>query len=231
MPPLELTQHFVAFLDILGFKEMVESDTKGQNNVYLSKLFKCHQSAAQIFHDAPDCQISQFSDSIVISKPFAAESFERFAVRIAQYQQLLLNEHMLCRGGIAVNKHFSNGSFTFSAGLIEAYRVESKTARYPRVVVSPEVMELIFPDKVVPPSILVLEDDGLYFVDYIGADLRKHRQLRTSVTTVVTSLLMSPDSAVREKGLWLAAYSDAVLGTALSLPKFRGRKIKLPAIV
>jgi hypothetical protein len=91
-------------------------------------------------------------------------------------------------------------------------------------------MELIFPDKAAPPSILVLEDDGLYFVDYIGSDLRKRRQLTTSVTTVVTTLIMSPDSAVREKGLWLAAYSDAVLGTALSLPKFRGRKIKPPAV-
>jgi hypothetical protein len=228
--PIELKQHFVAFLDILGFKEMVEADMMGQNNVNLAKLFKCHQSAAQIFHDGPDCQIRQFSDSIVISKPFAADSFEWFAIRIAQYQRLLLSEQMLCRGGIAVNKHFSNDSFTFSAGLIEAYKVESKTARYPRVVVSPEVMELIFPDRTAFPSFLVQEDDGLYFVDYIGLDLRKRSRLTKSIVAVVNALLTSADSAVREKGLWLAAYSDAVLGTSLSLPKFRGRKIKLAVV-
>jgi len=223
---LELKQHFVAFLDILGFKEMVESDLKGQSNKHLSKLFKCHQSAAQIFHDGPDCQISQFSDSIVISKPFAAESFEWFAIRIAQYQQLLLREELLCRGGIAVNKHFSNGSFTFSAGLIDAYRVESRAARYPRVVISPDVMDLIFPGRTVPPSFLIQEDDGLYFVDYIGLDLRKRRQLEISIGRIVAELLQTGDAAVKEKGLWLAAYSDAVLGTELAIPRFRGRRIQ-----
>lgn len=225
MPAIELKQHFVAFLDILGFKEMVQSDTTGKCNVNLSKLFRCHQSASQIFKDGLDCQISQFSDSIVISKPFSADSFEWFSIRIAQYQQLLLNEHLLCRGGIAVNEHFSNGSFTFSAGLIDAYKVESKTARYPRVVVSPEVMELIYPDIKICPPFLIQEDDGLYFVDYIGLDLRKRNRLANSLTAVVTSTLASTESSVREKGQWLAAYSDAVLGTSLSKPKFLSPKI------
>lgn len=225
MPPIELKQHFVAFLDILGFKEMVRSDMEGKNNVNLTKLFRCHQSAAHIFKDGIDCQISQFSDSIVISKPYAAESFEWFAICIAQYQQLLLNEGMLCRGGIAVNEHFSNGTFTFSAGLIDAYRVESKTARYPRVVVSPEVMDLIFPDKKTHPTFLIQEDDGLFFIDYIGFDLRKRKRLADSINQVVTSIFSNAESSVREKGQWLAAYSDAVLGSSLSQPKFRTPKI------
>lgn len=224
-PSIELRQHYVAFLDILGFKDMVESDMEGQSSTYLSKLFTCHQSAAPIFRDGPDCQISQFSDSIVISKPFAADSFEWFAIRIARYQQLLLNEGLLCRGGVAVNKHFSNGSFTFSAGLIEAYRVESKNARYPRVVISPDVMDLLFPDRAALPTFLVEEDDGLFFIDYIGFDLRKRRQLTSSIGEIVSNLLKNKDSSVREKGLWLAAYSDAVLGSELSVPKFRGGRI------
>lgn len=225
MPAIELKQHFVAFLDILGFKEMVVADSAGKCNTNLSKLFKCHQSAAQIFHDGPDCQISQFSDSIVISKPYSADSFEWFATRIARYQQLLANENMLCRGGIAVNEHFSNGTFTFSAGLIDAYKVESKTARYPRVVVSPEVMGLIFPDRKAIPPFLIQEDDGLFFVDYLGVDLRKRRQLTKSITEIVGSTLENPESSVREKGQWLAAYSDAVLGTSLSKPRFQNPKI------
>lgn len=225
MPAIELKQHFVAFLDILGFKEMVEADMAGKCNVNLSKLFRCHQSAAQIFGDRPDCQVTQFSDSIIISKPFAADSFEWFATHIAKYQQLLLGENMLCRGGIAVNEHFSNNSFTFSAGLIDAYKVESKTARYPRVVVSPEVMELIFPDSKAFPSFLIQEDDGLFFVDYLGIDLRKRKRLTQSITEVVNSIVDSSESSVREKGQWLAAYSDAILGTSLSKPKFRNPKL------
>ena len=132
---------------------------------------------------------------------------------------------MLCRGGIAVNEHYTNGTFTFSAGLIDAYKVESKTARHPRVVVSLEVMDLIFPDRKICPNFLIQEDDGLFFVDYLGLDLRKRKKLTHSITDVVTSILDSPESSVREKGQWLAAYSDAVLGTSLSKPKFRNPKL------
>jgi len=51
MPPLELTQHFVAFLDILGFKEMVESDMKGLNNANLSSSL----SAIRVLRNLPRC--------------------------------------------------------------------------------------------------------------------------------------------------------------------------------
>ncbi|WP_211461579.1 hypothetical protein [Collimonas silvisoli] len=224
---VELKQHYVAFLDVLGFKEMVHSDMLGDNHLFLSKLFKCHQSAAQIFSDDPNCSITQFSDSIVVSKPYDAKSFTWFATRVAQYQRLLLDEELLCRGGIAVNKHFSNGSFTFSAGLIAAYGVESQTARYPRVVISPEVMDLVFPERKMLPNFLIEEDDGLLFIDYIGltSSIRPGK-LAVSINNIVGKLLDSSVPSVREKGLWLAAYSDAVLGSSLSLTKFSGKKIR-----
>jgi hypothetical protein len=147
---------------------------------------------------------------------------------VAEYQRLLLDEELLCRGGIAVNKHFSNGSFTFSAGLVEAYKIESKAARYPRVVISPEVIDLVLPGKKPAPSFLIQEDDGLLFIDYIGLTQRKRpKKLNTSVNNLVKNLLGSPNPSIREKGLWLSAYSDAILGTSLKAPKFVGGKIRL----
>lgn len=224
---LELKQHYVAFLDVLGFSDMVQSDIDSGGQGFLNKLFRCHQSAATVFRDSPDCAVLQFSDSIVISKPYDAEGFEWFAKRVGDYQRLLLDEELLCRGGIAVNKHFSNGSFTFSAGLIAAYAVESKVSRYPRVVVSPDVLELVFPNGSVNPQYLVQEDDGLFFVDYIGQTLKiRPKRLSSSVENIVQRLLKSSSPGVREKGLWLAAYSDAVLKTAFRQPRFRGKRIE-----
>lgn len=222
---IELKLHYVAFLDVLGFAHMVEEDVAGDDHPHLGKLFKCHQSAAHIFSDDPNCTITQFSDSIVISKPYVATDFVWFATRVAKYQRLLLDEELLCRGGIAVNKHFSNGSFTFSAGVIDAYRVESETARYPRVVISRDVMDLLYPGRTKVPSILAEEDDGLFFVDYLGLTKRT-RPVRLSQATksVVDKLCASEIASIREKGLWLAAYSDATLGTTLRPAKFkRGR--------
>ncbi|CAH0352505.1 hypothetical protein [Aquabacterium sp. CECT 9606] len=218
---LNLKQHFVAFLDLLGFTEMVEADLRGAHQNNLAKLFRCHQSAGVVFRDDVNCSIIQFSDSIVISMPYSAEKFEWFVSRVADYQRLLLDEHLLCRGGIAVNKHFSNGSFTFSAGLIEAYKVESRIARYPRVVVSPDVLDLIFPDRTDIPKHLVKEDDGLFFVDYIGLTKRRKPVLLTrTLGAVVSNLSLNTSPSVREKGLWLASYSDSVLATNLSSPRF-----------
>lgn len=227
LPNLVVRQHYVAFLDVLGFSEMVEADLVDQVQGNLAKLFRCHQSAAVIFRDDVNCQIIQFSDSIVVATPYDANRFEWFAARVADYQRLLLDERLLCRGGIAVDQHFSNGSFTFSAGLIRAYRVESKSARYPRVVVSPEVLSLVYPNRESVPAFLVKEDDGLFFVDYLGLTRnRKPVLLNTAVSELVTDLSAHSSPSVREKGHWLAAYSDAVLQTSLRVPRFVGRRVR-----
>jgi hypothetical protein len=222
----ELQQYYVAFLDVLGFSEMVKSDVGKKSSVFLTKLFKCHQGAAHIFGNDPRCSITQFSDSVVVARPYEAEHFESFLKMVAKYQRLLLDEELLCRGGIAVNKHFSNGSFTFSAGLIDAYRVESESARFPRVVISTEVIELIYPDQTKTSSLLIKEDDGLFFVDYIGITAKtRPKKLHDSVTNTIDYLLASPSPSVREKGMWLASYSDAVLRTNHKAPRFIGKQI------
>jgi hypothetical protein len=224
--PVEFKQHFVAFLDVLGFKEMVRDDVLKQSNDYLLKLYKCHQGAANIFHDDPTCTVTQFSDSIVISKPYDADSFPSFSTHVAQYQRLLLDEGLTCRGGIAVNKHFSVNSFTFSAGLIDAYVVESTAARYPRVVISQDLLALVYPEGIINSSFLIKEDDGLWFVDYLGltSNMRPKSLLR-SVEGVVLGLFASESASVREKGLWLASYADAVLKTELKPPRFSGKHV------
>lgn len=224
--PAELKHHFVAFLDVLGFSDMVEADLKSENQQHLTKLFRCHQAAPAIFAENANCSITQFSDAIVVAMPFEASRFQWFASRVAEYQRLLLDEGLLCRGGLAVNKHFSSGSFTFSAGLIQAYRVESLSARYPRVVVAPDVIDLIYPAPARVSRILVREDDGLYFIDYLGLTAkRRPKRLTAQVDRLVASMSKSDSVSVREKGVWLAAYSDAILRTQFSKPRFTGVRV------
>ncbi|WP_448693500.1 hypothetical protein [Pseudomonas rhizophila] len=218
--------HFVAFLDILGFKALVDKEVRSGSGEYLEKLLRCHQKCAEIFKPDPTLSIIQFSDSIVISRPYDASQFIPFITSIAEYQRYLLDEQLLCRGGVAVNQHFTNGTFTFSAGLIDAYDVESKSARYPRVVIAPDVIDLIYPNT--PPSIeVVKEDDGLYFIDYIGVTKnRQPRLLKNAIRDVVDSLKNSDTPSIREKGIWLANYSDAILRTNHTPPKFVGGRVQ-----
>ena len=218
--------HFVAFLDILGFKDLVEKEINSGSGEHLEKLLRCHQKCSEIFKPDPTLSIIQFSDSIVISRPYDASQFTTFVKTIAEYQRYLLDEKLLCRGGVAVNQHFTTGTFTFSAGLIDAYYVESKLARYPRVVVAPDVIDLVYAESSLPLE-FIKEDDGLYFIDYIGiTKSRKSRSLKKSIREVVNSLKNSKISSVREKGIWLANYSDAVLNTKHTPPKFEGGHIQ-----
>lgn len=219
--------HFVAFLDILGFKALVDKEVRSGSGEYLEKLLRCHQKCTEIFKSDPSLSIIQFSDSIVISRPYDASQFIPFVTSIAEYQRYLLDEQLLCRGGVAVNQHFTNGTFTFSAGLIDAYDVESRSARYPRVVIAPDVIDLVYPDGTTAIEI-VKEDDGLYFIDYIGITKnRQPRLLKNSVRDVVNSLKNSDTSSVREKGIWLANYSDAILRTNHTPPKFEGGRVQV----
>jgi hypothetical protein len=93
-------QHYVAFLDVLGFSEMVHNDLGKDSDEFLKKLYRCHQTASKIFGDDPTCSITQFSDSIVAAKPYDVQEFESFIRMVANYQRLLLDEELLCRGGI-----------------------------------------------------------------------------------------------------------------------------------
>jgi hypothetical protein len=221
----ELKQYYVAFLDLLGFKEMVKQDIENSEDANLAKLYKCHSQAGKVFSGDPDSSITQFSDSIVVATPYAESKFAQFVVNVARYQRLLLDEGLLCRGGIAVNKHFSNNSFTFSAGLIDAYIIESQHARYPRVVVSQEVIDLVLPGGRRLPSSLIREDDGLVFVDYIGLTSNSApKRLSASVERLVRSLEKSSSASVREKARWLAAYSDSTLNTQLSIKRFESTR-------
>jgi hypothetical protein len=137
--------HFVAFLDILGFSNMVKFDfeSSSQYKTYLNKLFQIYNYTSKLHDSNLDLNVMQFSDSIVLSVPFSKEFFSSFISVIAKYQYDLFCEGILCRGGIAYGKHFFQEGFLFSNGLIDAYKIESETAKHPRIVVSTDLIELI----------------------------------------------------------------------------------------
>lgn len=162
--------HFIAFLDILGFSNMVKSDFESptQNKTFLNKLFEIYKYTSNLHESSLGLNIIQFSDSIVLSVPFSEESFSQFISVIATYQYDLFCEGIICRGRIASGKQFLQEGFLFSNGLIEAYMIENEIAKYPRIVVSTDLIELIYKNGEIDKNIpLIKENDGLFFVDFL----------------------------------------------------------------
>lgn len=187
---------------------MVKSDfeSPSKNKPFFNKLFKIYNYTSSLHESSMRLNIIQFSDSIVLSVPFSEEIFPQFLSVIATYQYDLFCEGIICRGGIAYGKHFLHESFLFSNGLIEAYRIESEIAKYPRIVVSTDLIELIYKNGEIDKNIpLIKENDGLFFVDFL-----EDRDLVDSSTYLELILNMNKSSnvSVKEKHRWLTEYFD-----------------------
>jgi hypothetical protein len=219
--PLLLSSHFVAFIDLLGFSEMVRSDCESSDPPkFLRLLHDAHLRAAAIFGQDLDFGLTQFSDSIVLSRPFDLQSLPNFISSIALWQRSLLKDGLLCRGGVTFGKHFSKDRFMFSKGLIDAYNLESTQAKHPRIVVSENLLQLASPKIKIEDLKLVKEEDGVTFIDYLSTDSDEEKSLLTQAVQLAISRSPNGNASVQEKMRWLARYSDHRLRTNLSGPRF-----------
>lgn len=166
----QLKNHFVAFIDLLGFSDMVKHDCENPEHAhkYIDKLKNTHNSTKELKDKIENLQLIQFSDSIVLALPFHKENFSKFSKLVSDYQYSLLSSGILCRGGISYGMHHFEDDFLFSNGLIHAYLIEKDTSKTPRIVVSSDLIDLIYPEKQdIPRELMIKENDGTYFLNYL----------------------------------------------------------------
>lgn len=222
---LVLQPYIVAFIDLLGFTAMVKHDCENSQDKkkYINELYNIHKKTKEIKDQIDGLQVTQFSDSVVLAIPYSKIGFRNFIKVVADYQFSLLRSGILCRGGISYGKHFSSGDFLFSHGLIDAYYLESNVASTPRIVVSQELIDLIYPDNSQAPSnLLSVEDDNLYFINYLNAiDPEDNwRAIKNSIPS-----LFSSNPSIRSKQLWLIEYYNYLYPDNIVIQQSRfGRK-------
>ena len=187
---LKLESHFVAFIDILGFSEMVRHDCESSNSPkYLDILHKSHVQATEILGEDLQTGLIQFSDSIVFSRAFDLAALDGFISSVANLQKSMFKNGLLCRGGITFGKHFVKDRFMFSKGMIDAYHLESLKAKFPRVIISENLLELAEPKINLSSLKLLRADDGLTFVDYLSPDSEDEQSdLILSVNKFISNL-------------------------------------------
>lgn len=219
---LQLASHFVAFIDILGFSEMVRSDCESSNSPkHLELLYDSHVRASALLGKDLEAGLIQFSDSIVFSRPFDLPSLDGFISAVATLQRSMLCDGLLCRGGVTFGKHFVKDRFMFSKGLIDAYHLESLQAKYPRIVVSENLLELANPTIDIEGLKVMREEDGVAFVDYLSENKAEEKEKLVTVTQKIIADSKNGGASVQEKMRWLARYADHKLGSNLSGPRFR----------
>ncbi len=173
------------FIDILGFKNHIdETITKsGEDNIKKIKSIVSILALSQKMTDNIGCSESKvttyFSDSIVISYKYNEPSQLFHTLLDLLYVAFeLASNGFLTRGGVSIGKLLHNSNYIFGPALIDAYKIESETAKSPRIIVSEEVIKIgtEFTEHEHTKDeefqhikgIVTKDDDGLYFIDYIS---------------------------------------------------------------
>ena len=162
---MKYENRIVAFIDILGFKDLLDKTTDKDGNdqeetidyildAYkviretwdLDDKFGMHESmklAIERENEAKRKVVSIFSDSIVVSFLETAQGEIYWSLSEIQWMVMnLVNRGILCRGALSSGKLIHTDKIIFGPALVEAYNTESKAALYPRIIISRELIAL-----------------------------------------------------------------------------------------
>lgn len=216
-------EHYVAFLDILGFKEMLDKKVNCDEiySVFEELKKNSHTSLhynGEAIESFDEVKYYIMSDSIVLYIPTDIE--EAFIALVGtclklQMSLLFREKPVLIRGGIAKGNLFVEGNIIFGQGLSNAYKIEKDVSVFPRIVFNRDLLQdaknLNSSKKNLEKMMIRKDEDELCFVYYLNflwlRDLENIPIYWDRVLTYCQKYLDSSyNKSVRDKYLWLKKY-------------------------
>jgi|WetSurMetagenome_2_1015567.scaffolds.fasta_scaffold48542_2 hypothetical protein len=174
---IEYTEKFVAFIDILGFKNLILNSDLGKSREtirFISDsigIIRRNLNANNI----TDFRATYFSDNICISSSIdkLGISISYLIHAISEFQLFWALRGIFVRGGISVGRHYEDNNIIFSRGLVIAHFLEVKNAVYPRIIIDKDLLKTISRSYLETTQNLQLiccdESDDRIFIDYLAA--------------------------------------------------------------
>lgn len=221
------SERYVGFLDILGFSNIVNSSAaslEGAKKLIdaVEKIASFHQEYSE--SDPDDFQAQTFSDCIVMSENASPGGLAHLMSALSHASLELLELGIFVRGGLAKGLLYHSGQVVIGPALIKAYRIESTTARFPRILID-ELTHLDFdkPDYEKARSEWDIEpkiayaDDGPPFLDALNLirhvdQFPEHVIVAEKIRTLIEEALQRSiyEPTHYEKLRWLAIYWNGV---------------------
>ncbi|RGC97242.1 hypothetical protein DW194_17090 [Subdoligranulum sp. AM16-9] len=209
---------YIAFLDLLGFKELVKTHTCEQ----ILKIFDEIKSQYMITRDEDKKPLVDpkkihfkiMSDSICFYVSSHISNSLPVLISLCAYFQVRLwrLEHpILVRGGIVKGDIYANDDIMFGTGLTNAYLLEEKNAKVPRIIITKETAETCNADesaKTYMQGFLLRDSDGFYYVDSLAMFYvwgQKNKSYIKFYNYVQHILDSTTDESIRSKYLYLEA--------------------------
>lgn len=234
---IKYNHSIVSFFDILGFRNIVE-DNSAETIYKILEIFKNQSKHDEELASLFEMKFTNFSDCVVRSVDFIGneaeypiEIFFSELIDLVHIQCSLIYENILIRGAISIDEIFHNNNVIFGPGLIESYTLENKCAKYPRIVITKNLIDTIFEvfgeisskrdlqsDINYIMSLLRGENENLYFIDYlkvINNEVDDHTDyvnfLSHHKNLIINNYSSETKSKIKEKYIWLAEYHNDVV--------------------
>lgn len=235
---------YCAFLDVLGFSERISAsynnDTEDQLLERFHEILSRNMKAINDNSRATHLYYKAFTDNVVLSYPQVSDDMEtEFASileSICRYQLSMALEGFFIRGGLALGKLFMDKNSVYGKALLEAYRLESKVAVNPIVVLCDDAMKSVklhlsfyMGGDAPQRNHLLVGPDGRFFLNYLGQcvtsgaddwhlDAKSLAQHKEQIETALREYVAIP--AVFSKFAWLAAYHNHFCKTVTSFSNY-----------
>jgi len=237
----EPAPHYIAYLDILGYKEKIGKD--GENAAHLAEIIDSHiKRAKRISLNEETKEDSQgsiklkaFSDNILLC---TETNWAVLYSLVAVLQGRMIEDGIFIRGSLTYGSLYFDTEFLCGQGIILAHEIESEISIYPRVVVHKTYMDAV--DKYLKTlnaplhtkdafeyhgaiSQVFCDFDGYMVLDYLlsSNQLAPYQDKKNEITKrhkeeIVKNLQIKKER-VRQKFLWCKNYHNNFIERAMSM--------------
>lgn len=187
-----MEERFVAFIDILGFKEIIRGieERNSKDDLIFRKIRSVlnfmneetyepnystdlpvyeETEGGLIERELGDPRLTYISDCIIISAQPTMDGFKGLSRKIHKITADLASDGIFCRGAITKGKLFHKGRMIFGSSYIRAFTLEEELAVFPRVIIDPEIINFFSLEEgqmPLAPAFYGLDIDGFYYQRY-----------------------------------------------------------------
>jgi len=198
-------ERYVCFIDILGFSSATKDQSHPCYNYgpdFLRQALRGLRSMGDPDMALIGVKLNQFSDCVALSSPILDQDLHMFLLRTMNVQQYLIRGKLPTRGAITKGLLYHDDSgCIFGPALVEAVELEKKYAKFPRVILAPNVLGSI---NFNTSSSLIGYDSDFSYVKYIEnwCSINTEQEI-ASLGEFISNGLTYEDKSKRAKYEWL----------------------------
>jgi hypothetical protein len=224
-------EKYVAFIDMLGFRNLVESaDANAEKREDLANVIGIFRTTIGA-HETLGTRVTQFSDSLIVSSDRSEVVLHAVLSGCTWLALNLIQHAVLLRGGIAIGGITHEPDVLFGMGINRAYAFD-KSGVPPRIAIDQDVAldiqrnaklanwGFVTQDHISGESMLhIFREIEAFDAKPVAGGIRWERH--AAEIAEIIRLRSSPDQPeeVRRKHVWLAAYWNRVVAVRNILPR------------